>query len=59
MLANHCPPSKTHHHILNVLLYQVALRGHQNGAAKGVQVGKVQLVWHTVDGVGRVHMDIP
>lgn len=50
--------STAYHHVLDVLLHQVALGGYQYGATKGVQVSVVQLVRVTVHRVRCVHMDI-
>lgn len=47
-----------YHNVLNVLLHQIVLGGHQHRSAKGVQVSVMQLVLTAGDGVGSVHVDI-
>lgn len=48
----------SYHKILNVLLHQVVLGGHQHWPPKGVQVCIVQLVWHATDFVRCIHMNV-
>ena len=52
------PKSVSYHKILNVLLHQVVLCGHQHWSAKSIQICVVQLVWHAIDFVWCIHMDI-
>lgn len=62
-----CPPRgcargagvRAYHDVLDVLLHQVLLVGHDDGAAERVQVGVVQLVRAAADLVGAVDLDVP
>lgn len=48
----------SYHNILNVLLHQVILCSNQDWAPKGVQVCVVELVWHTINLVRCIHMNV-
>lgn len=48
----------SYHNILNVLLHQVVLGGNQYRPAKRIQIRVVQLVWHAIDFVWRLHVDV-
>lgn len=51
--------ARAYHDVLDVLLHQVLLVGHDDRAAERVQIGVVQLVGGAADLVGAVHLDVP
>lgn len=49
---------ESYHHVLNVLFHQILLSGHKHRPAKCIQVGVVQLVSASLNGVWSLQVNI-
>lgn len=41
------------------MLHQIVLGGNQHRAAEGIQICVMQLIWHSINLVRRVQVDVP
>lgn len=48
----------SYHNILDVMLHQVVLSGDQHRSAKSIQICIMQLVWHAINFVRCIHVDV-